>query len=123
MWNDESWTGEAETDEADSELAFEFGRSTRAAAARAPRPMSRPRAAAGFRRPPGRPWPRPRPRGRRAGGLLWDEPLLTAASCPGPPNGNPWNGNPDDPQSLRSLQGAFNQIIDELIRRAETGRS
>lgn len=111
MWNEEIRTGEAAMDEAEEELTFELGRGARVAAARSQRPLSRPRSATGFRRPPGR----PRPRGRRAGGLIWDEPLVFApAGCPGP-----WNGSLDDPQSLRSLQGALNQLFDQLIRRAE----
>lgn len=104
MWTDESWAGEAET-----EFVFETGRGRRA-----PQPPA-PFRGAPFRGAP-RPRPRPRPRGRRAGSALWDEPPL-AAPCP-----SAWSGDPDDPESLRSLQAALNRIFDELIRRASAGR-
>lgn len=104
MWTDESWAGEA-----DAEFVFETGRGRQA-----PQPPA-PFRGAPFR---GAPRPRSRPRGRRAGSVLWDEPPLATAPCL-----SAWSADPDDPESLRSLQAALNRIFDQLIRRASARRS
>lgn len=81
-------------------------------------PRSRPRGAPAGKplRPSPRPLLRSRPRFRRSGAVLWDGPpaVVAATTCPTP------RVDLDDPQALRALQEAFNQLFDELVRRARS---